>query len=167
MNPPSPTILDALPHRSPFRFLTDVVSIDPGTSGEGVWLVAGDEPFFQGHFPDGPIVPGVLITEALAQLSGLVGFFHDGCGVLDSDSRADPNTSDEPEAICPVCKLAHVDIRFRDSVVPPARIKLRSRVERVMGGLVQFEVEAYVGEKRIANGKLTLARTVGETDTSP
>src|SRR4051794_12181843 len=63
--------IDRLPHRDPFRFVSRVTSVKPGESAEAVWALTGKEPFFGGHFPGNPIVPGVLIAEALAQAAGL------------------------------------------------------------------------------------------------
>lgn len=127
--------LSRLPHRDPFRFVTRVNSIQPGDSGEGVWEVNGSEPFFAGHFPGNPLVPGVLIAEALAQFSGLVG----------------PPAADEG-------KLVHVDVRFDRPVAPPAQIILRSKHLRSVGILQQFEVSALIGEETVARGMLTLSR---------
>ena len=128
--------------------------------------MTGDEPFFQGHFPDNPIVPGVLITEALAQLSGLVVFLDDDRKAHHPAQRGDSNIQNESTTTNRSAKLAHVDIRFRDSVAPPATITLHSRVERSLGTLVQFEVEAYVSDSRLAIGRLSLARAVDESGTS-
>ena len=88
--------LQRLPHRDPFRFLTKVTQIKEKEFGEGVWSLTGNEPFFAGHFPGHPLVPGVLIAEAMAELSGLVG----------------PPDSKEG-------KLVHVDVRFDRPVAPP------------------------------------------------
>ncbi|MGH9045010.1 MAG: 3-hydroxyacyl-ACP dehydratase FabZ [Acidimicrobiales bacterium] len=62
---------DVLAHRDPFLFITEVVSVDPGRSAQGLWALRGDEPFFSGHFPGRPTLPGVLMLEALAQLGGV------------------------------------------------------------------------------------------------
>ena len=134
--------LSRLPHREPFRFITRISEIKAGESGEGVWVVRGDEPFFIGHFPGHPLVPGVLVAEAMAQLSGLVG----------------------PPA-GPTGKLVQLDVRFDRSVPPPAEIQLRSRLLRVIGELQQFEVSATVDAATVARGTLTLSRPNGQGGT--
>jgi len=134
--------LSRLPHGPSFRFITAIDQIKPGESGQAVWSLKGDEPFFAGHFPGNPIVPGVLIAEALAQLCGVVG----------------------PETQSRSGKLAHIDIRFEQPVAPPAQIQLQARVLRVMGDLQQFEVAASVNGKQIAAGDLTLYRGEGEAE---
>lgn len=133
--------LNGLPHRPPFRFVTSLVELQPRDSATGVWAVNGSEGFFTGHFPGHPIVPGVLIAEALAQLSGLI----------------DPLTGPEAGG-----KLAHVDVRFEQPVIPPADILLHSKLVRSMGALQQFEVQATVGEIIVARGSLALHRTGAE-----
>jgi len=64
--------LGFLPHGPEFRFLDRVLSLTPGREGAGEYLVRGDEPFLRGHFPGDPILPGVLLIEAAAQLAGVV-----------------------------------------------------------------------------------------------
>jgi 3-hydroxyacyl-[acyl-carrier-protein] dehydratase len=137
---PPADILDALPHRPPFRFLTRVTALRHGESGDAIWCVDGSESFFVGHFPGNPIVPGLLVTEALAQLSGLVGF-------LRKDATPAATTG----------RLAHTDIRFKDAVAPPAELNLSSRLTRTFGALCQFEVEARCHTRVVARGRLTLA----------
>ncbi len=135
----SGAILERLPHREPFLFLTRVIELDPGRAGRASWSVRGDEAFFRGHFPGRPVVPGVLIGEALAQLSGLVGLHTDGGS---GGGR-----------------LAHVDLRFDGAASPPVEIMLESRLERALGSLRQFEVSARAGGAVVARGMLTLAET--------
>ena len=130
--------LDRLPHRDPFRFVSRVIAVKDGESAEAVWQLTGDEAFFTGHFPGNPLVPGVLIAEALAQVSGLA------AGVTNESSDG---------------RLAHVDVRFEQPVAPPAEIRLQSRLTRTMGGLRQFEVTASVASTVVARG--TLALTFG------
>ncbi|MFQ5494454.1 MAG: 3-hydroxyacyl-ACP dehydratase FabZ family protein [Phycisphaerae bacterium] len=150
MTPRAQELLDRLPHRPPFRFLSHGIELTDGDSARAVWHVRGDEPWLEGHFPGHPIVPGVLIGEALAQLSGLI--------VVDRSQAKDGGwaTDVSPGAVPPV-KLGHVELRFKETVIPPAEIQLASRLERVFGGLWQFEVLATVGERRAARGSLTLA----------
>ena len=132
-------ILACLPHGEPFRFVNELGAIDPGVTATGVWRVTGDEDFLRGHFPGRPIVPGVLIAEALAQLSGIV-----------SLSGA---PEDNPQGV-----LVHTDVRFRSMVEPPATITLHSRQRRVLGTIGQFEVRAEVDGRLVAEGRLAVAR---------
>lgn len=60
-----------LPHRPPFLFVSEVVSVEPGRGAVGRWHLNSDEPFFAGHFPGRPTLPGVLMVESLAQLGGI------------------------------------------------------------------------------------------------
>jgi 3-hydroxyacyl-[acyl-carrier-protein] dehydratase len=131
-----PDYLAVLPHREPFRFLTRINQIRENELGEGVWSVTGQEPFFTGHFPGQPLVPGVLIAEAMAQLCGLVG----------------PASSTQG-------KLVHIDVRFDRPVSPPAEIVVRCRHLRYVGELQQFEASAMVNDAVVARGMLALSRT--------
>jgi 3-hydroxyacyl-[acyl-carrier-protein] dehydratase len=66
-----PDPIAVLPHRPPFLFVTAVTEVEPGLSASGRWDLTGDEPFFGGHFPGRPTLPGVLMVESLAQLGGI------------------------------------------------------------------------------------------------
>jgi len=131
--------IDRLPHRDPFRFVTKITDHQPGQSATGVWAVNGSEAFFAGHFPGQPVVPGVLISEALAQISGIAG----------------PSTGSANER----GRLVHVDVRFDASATPPAEIVLNSRVNHVVGPLQQFDVSATLNGTVIARGSITLHRS--------
>ncbi len=138
--PPAPTppvdVLSLLPHQPPFRFISRVIDVQPEKSARGIWELDGTESFFAGHFPGRPIVPGVLIGEALAQLSGLAGPTKHG-------SQG---------------KLAKMDLRFEHPVAPPAQIMLESTLEAEFGPLQSFTVIARFGEVVVAHGSLTLHR---------
>jgi 3-hydroxyacyl-[acyl-carrier-protein] dehydratase len=62
---------DVLPHRPPFLFVSAVTAVEPGVSANGYWELSAEEPFFAGHFPGRPTLPGVLMVESLAQLGGI------------------------------------------------------------------------------------------------
>ncbi|HEX8913605.1 MAG TPA: 3-hydroxyacyl-ACP dehydratase FabZ family protein [Humisphaera sp.] len=130
--------LARLPHGPEFRFVSRVIALRPGESVEAAWALKGDEPFFAGHFPGRPIVPGVLIAEAMAQAAGL----------------AVPVDAANPKAIDG--KLVQVDVRFEQPVVPPAEIVLRCQMTRAIGGLYQFSATASVGAMVVSRGTLTL-----------
>jgi 3-hydroxyacyl-[acyl-carrier-protein] dehydratase len=66
-----PEPIDVLPHRAPFLFVSAVTAVAPGLSAAGTWQLTGNEPFFAGHFPGRPTLPGVLMIEALAQLGAI------------------------------------------------------------------------------------------------
>ena len=131
--------LDRLPHRDPFRFVSSLQELEPQRRGVGEWRIDGSEGFFNGHFPGSPIVPGVLLAEALSQLAGLVAFAGSG----------------EPAA----GRLAQVNVKFLSAVIPPARVRLQALLIKEMSGLYLFEGEASVSGVVVANGTLVLSRT--------
>lgn len=153
--------LDLLPHKPPFRFLTSVQRIDPGQCGKALWRVTGEEEFLKGHFPSDPIVPGVLIIEALAQLSGLVAMFGGPSGDGIHETAAAKSSADGI-----IGRLAHMECRFHRAVTPPVEIRLRSTQYGVFEKLHQYEVEAAIGDAVVAKGRLTLALTprLGQPD---
>lgn len=142
--PAADAILDRLPHREPFRFLSEVTHLAAGVEGAASWRVTGSEAFLAGHFPGRPLVPGVLITEALAQLSGLVAFGDDAAAVLGRTAV-----------------LAHIDVRFDRAVVPPAVLSLASTLTRSLGNLYLFDVSARLGDDVVARGSLALSAAGG------
>lgn len=132
--------LSRLPHGPSFRFLSRLVRLAPGADGTGEWDITGGEPFLADHFPGEPIVPGVLLIEAMAQLSGLVAFA--------SGPASHPNRP---------ARLAHADVKILRAVAPPATIRLHARLVREFGPLLMFEVSAHHEASPAAKGALTLA----------
>ena len=139
-------ILAVLPHRPPFLFVdrvTELVLFRRIVAER--WLMA-EEPQFAGHFPQRPIMPGVLISEALAQTSGLLlGLSRTIAAGKDQAGPAD------------LFYLAAVNVKFVSPAMPGERLILHSESERDLGRLSRFRVEASVGRRLIASGSLTLA----------
>ncbi|MDB5296034.1 MAG: putative (3R)-hydroxymyristoyl-[acyl-carrier-protein] dehydratase, partial [Phycisphaerales bacterium] len=135
---PPPDPLARLPHGPEFRFLTRAVTARAGEAAEAVWTLTGAEPFFAGHFPGNPVVPGVLIVEAMAQAAGLA--------VPAAANAGGPAGG----------MLVHVDVRFEQPVVPPADVVIRAQHVRTVGGLSLFNVTASVGPVVAARGSVTL-----------
>lgn len=132
-----------LPHRYPFMLLDRVISCRPGLSITGYKNVTFNEPFFQGHFPDVPIMPGVLIVEAMAQLSGVLGFISKG------------KTSEDGYLYL----FAGVDkVRFKKQVVPGDQLILTSELTMEKQDIYKFNCRAYVGEKLAASAQVMIAR---------
>ena len=145
-------ILQLLPHRPPFLFVDRVIRIEPNQSILAERLLRPEEPHFAGHFPGKPIMPGVLITEALAQASGLL------LGLSEKLAGRPPPT--RPKSFY----LAATSIKFQHPAVPGDVLLLRAVSDRELNGLFRFNVEASAGEKAIASGSLMLAETRNRQD---
>jgi 3-hydroxyacyl-[acyl-carrier-protein] dehydratase len=141
------TIARILPHRPPFLFVDRVVRLEPGASIEAERELREDEPHFAGHFPGRPIMPGVLITEALAQTSGLL-------LALSALARGEPVEGD-------LFYLARADMKWTSPVGPGETLVLEARLERSMGALHAFRVRARTKRRDVAAGTLTLAKAEG------
>jgi 3-hydroxyacyl-[acyl-carrier-protein] dehydratase len=137
-------LLPILPHRAPFLFVDRVLDLEPGVRIFAERTLRPDEPFFAGHFPGRPMMPGVLVTEALAQASGLLlGLTHK----LASLAPLEPKNF----------LLARTSLKFTHPALPNDVLQLRSHLERKFAGLYRFDVEASTGRDLIASGSLTLA----------
>lgn len=142
-------LLSLLPHRAPFLFVDRVVKLDAYKSIVAERELHPDEPQFAGHFPGRPIMPGVLVAEALAQTSGLL------LGLSDKLAAAAP--PEPPKMFF----LATTNVKFTHPAKPGDVLVLRSVSDKSFGTLFRFNVEATVGRNVIASGALTLAQIEG------
>lgn len=128
-----------LPHRKPFLFIDEIKSIDLGKSIHCVKHNSPEEDYFRGHFPDNPIMPGVIILEALAQASGILGF----------------KTMEKNPENGSLYVFAGIDkARFRKRVGPDDSIDLFSSVVNEKKGIWKFDTRAEV------NGELACSATI-------
>jgi len=118
-----------LPHRYPFLLVDRVLECIPGESLTAIKNVSVNEPFFTGHFPEQPIMPGVLIIEALAQATGLLGF---------------RTMSEEPSEDVLYMLVGVDNVRFKRQVVPGDQLLLKARIERRSKVVWKFSCEATV-----------------------
>jgi len=132
-------ILKLLPHRYPFLLVDRVVALEKGKSIRAIKNVTINEPFFIGHFPHRPVMPGVLMLEAMAQSAALLSFATEGV------------TPDDKT----VYYFAGVDgARFRRPVEPGDQLVMDVTVLRNKGGIFKFKGEARVGEELACEGEL-------------
>lgn len=133
-------VLRSLPHGPEFRFVDRLLTLEPGREGTGEYLVRGDEPFLKGHFPGHPLMPGVLLVEAVAQLAGTV-------------AQSDP-------LIPPLAGLKLTAIRgakILGSARPGQVIRLSARVLGRLGNLIQVQGSASVDGTPVLQVDLTLS----------
>ena len=140
-------IKSILPHRYPFLLVDKILECIPGQSITAIKNVTYNEPFFQGHFPAIPIMPGVLIVEAMAQAAALL-------GVKTMNGEPDENA---------IYYLVGIDkVRFKQTVGPGDQLKLQVNYVTVRRNVWKFEATASVNEKFIASAELLT--TVMETE---
>jgi len=137
-------VLKYLPHREPFLFIDEVIDIDLGNSIHAIKKVLPEEDYLRGHFPGNPIVPGVIIIEALAQASGILGF----------------KTMDKTPQEGSLYVFAGVDnVRFRKRVRPGDTLHLYSKVVNVKRGIWKFDVRAEVNDELACSATIMCADT--------
>ena len=132
--------LTALPHGPEFRFVDRLTALNPGKSGAGEYRIRGDEPFLSGHFPGNPIMPGVLMVEAAAQLAGTVG-------------QCDP-------AIPPLKNLKLTAIRnakILGTAEPGEVMTIQAEVTGRMGNLIQAQTSVSAGERMLLKADVVLS----------
>jgi 3-hydroxyacyl-[acyl-carrier-protein] dehydratase len=128
-------IKDRIPHRDPMLMIDRIVAITSGESATAIKEVTGKEPFFEGHFPGHPIMPGVLIVEAMAQTAAVV--------VVDLMGKVDKGRY--------VVYFMTVDeARFRRPTLPGDVLRIEVKKERQRGNVWKFRGDAFVGKERAA-----------------
>jgi 3-hydroxyacyl-[acyl-carrier-protein] dehydratase len=134
-------IMAIIPHRYPFLLIDRIIELEPGKYAVAEKLVSIGEPFFQGHFPDYPIMPGVLIVEALAQTGSVAGL-------------------SLPEYRGKLAVFAGIDkVRFRRPVVPGDTLRLEVRLDRMRRGIGRGSATATVAGELACEGELLFALT--------
>ena len=128
-----------LPHRAPFVFIDTVVALDPGQSAVCTKRFAASEPFFQGHFPGNPLVPGVILTEAAAQTAGI--------------AAGEPGKTFHLSAIR--------QMKFIRAVPPDSVVEFTASKTGGMGAMLQFQVAAHVAGELVAEGVIVLNEASG------
>ncbi len=135
-----------LAHRYPFLLVDRVIQLEKGKSLTAIKNVTINEPFFNGHFPRQPIMPGVLIIEAMAQATGLLGFRTMG---------------DEPQTELLYILTGVDNVKFKQQVVPGDQLELRAELLRQRGQLWIFKTEARVDGKIVASAEIKCAAVEG------
>jgi 3-hydroxyacyl-[acyl-carrier-protein] dehydratase len=131
-----------LPHRYPMLLVDRVIDYEAGKWIHGLKNVSANEPFFQGHFPDYPVMPGVLVIEALAQLAGLL-------TILTGVARADGSQ---------LVLFAGIDeARFKRQVMPGDTLRLEVELERAVRGVGRFAARARVDGEVVCEARLLAA----------
>ncbi|MDR2024155.1 MAG: 3-hydroxyacyl-ACP dehydratase FabZ [Hungatella sp.] len=154
----SSIISKILPHKYPFLLLDRVIKLEPGKSAVGIKNVTVNEPYFNGHFPEKPIMPGVLILESLAQLAAVMycaEFFPEDTNwdILSSDNI---NFS---EIASRVGYLAEVrNVKFKNIVRPGDTLKLSVMKTAQFQNLSQVKIGAHVDGKCIADGTISVSQ---------
>lgn len=134
-------IFEYLPHRYPFLLIDRVTDISPGERIEGFKNVTANEELFNGHFPGQPILPGVLILEAMAQLSGVLAFETKGTRPADGTNYLFGGVE---------------KARFRRQVIPGDRLDIVSKIAADRKIMMKFECEAYVDGELACSAMLTV-----------
>lgn len=136
------SILQRLPHRYPFLLVDRVLECRAGESIRALKNVTYNEPFFPGHFPARPVMPGVMIIEALAQTAGILAFV---------------TTDTVPNQESRFYFVGIDKARFRKPVVPGDQLLLSAQLERSFKGIWRFSTVARVGEDEVAHAEMMVA----------
>jgi 3-hydroxyacyl-[acyl-carrier-protein] dehydratase len=132
--------LKSLPHGDEFRFVDELSALEPGVSGIGHYAVRDDADFLRGHFPGRPMLPAVIMVEALAQLGGIV-------------AQSDPN---QP-TLADVRLTAMRNVKVMGTAVPSERLDISVRVAGRLGNLIQIEGEVTCDTRQLVIAQVTLS----------
>lgn len=136
-----------IPHRYPFLLVDKIIELEPGKRAVGIKNVTANEPFFQGHFPGFPIMPGVLIVEALAQTAGIA-------------ANAEAAGAEGSEGGTKLGVFASIDeMKFKKQVTPGDTLRLEVEILSAKMGVVKAKVKATVDDKIAAEGEIRFAMT--------
>lgn len=139
-------IMELLPHRYPFLMIDRIIDIDGDNSAIGLKAVTINEPHFQGHFPNQPIMPGVLLIEAMAQTAGAI------C------VNADKNTN-----VPSLVYFMTIDrAKFRKPVVPGDMVEFHVKKLKQRRNIWKFTSEAIVGVDKVAEAEISAMLIAGE-----
>lgn len=133
-------IVRILPHRYPFLLVDRIVELEPGKRVVGIKNVTANEPFFQGHFPGRPIMPGVLIVEAMAQVGGVLA------------RLSVPGAMEKEDA--PTLFVAIDRVKFRRPVIPGDQLRLELHPLRTGSRVWKMAGKAYVEDHLVAEAEL-------------
>ncbi len=137
-------IQELLPHRYPFLLVDRVLELEPNQRILAIKNVSINEPFFQGHFPGHPVMPGVLVLEALAQAGGLL-----------TQLSVPPDVANREEKLFYLVKIDNA--RFSSMVVPGDRLELEVRLKRMIRNMAMYECAARVDGKQVASADILCA----------
>lgn len=135
-------IMDLLPHRFPFLLVDRIIELDPGRRAVGIKNVTYNEPFFQGHWPENPTMPGVLMLEAMAQVGGIM--------LLSSLNEGNVQNI--------TAFMAGLDrVRFRRRVIPGDQLTIEAVMDKRKGNMGRVHIEAHVGRETACEGDFSFA----------
>ncbi len=129
-------IMKLLPHRYPFLLVDRIIDLQPGVSAVGIKNVTINEPFFMGHFPEQPIMPGVLVIEAMAQVAGVMAF----------------RSGMEGKS---VFFMSIDNAKFRRPIVPGDQVRMEIKVLKQRGNVWRFSGAATVDGKLVSEAEFT------------
>ena len=137
-------IMEILPHRYPMLLVDKIIEMVPMDYAIGVKCVTMNEPFFQGHFPGHPVMPGALICEAMAQVGGVALLY-----------------PEENRGLIPF--FTGIDkLRFRHPVIPGDQLVMRADIEKIKGRMGKVKAQCHVGDTLCAEGEYLFALMPGQ-----